>query len=51
MDFLNFSHYFNSLPDIQKEICVASALITPSLKKICLSIRGGIGVIELEVIA
>ncbi len=48
MDFLNLSHYFNSPLNIQKAIFVASALITPSLKKLCFGIRGGTRVIELE---
>jgi hypothetical protein len=45
MDFLNFSHYFSSPPNIRKAIFVASALITPYC-----GIRGGTRVIELEVI-
>jgi hypothetical protein len=49
MDFVNFSHYFNSHLNIRKAIFVASALITPFLKKLCFGIKGGIRVIELEV--
>ncbi len=50
MDFVNFSHYFSSPPDIWKAIFVPSALITPSLKKLCFGIKGGTRVIELEAI-
>jgi hypothetical protein len=50
MDFLNFSHYFSSLLDIQKAIFVTSALITPSLKKLCFGTRGGTKVMKLEAI-
>ncbi len=50
MDFLDFNHYFNSLLDIQKAIFVASALITPSLKKLFFGTRGGSGVIKLEAV-
>jgi hypothetical protein len=48
MDFLNFSHYFNNLLNIWKAIFVASALITPSFKRLCFGIRGGTRVIDLE---
>jgi hypothetical protein len=50
MDFLDFSHYSNSPLNIKKAIFVASALITPSLKKLCFGTRGGSKVIELEAI-
>jgi hypothetical protein len=50
MDFLNFNHYFTSLPNIRKEIYVASALITPYLKKLCFYITGGTKVMGLEAI-
>ncbi len=41
MDFLNFSHYFNTLINIEKAIFVASAFIASSLKKLCFGIGGG----------
>jgi hypothetical protein len=50
MDFLNISHYFSSRLDIQKAIFMTSALITPSLKKLCFGLKGSIIVIELEAI-
>jgi hypothetical protein len=50
IDFLNFSHYFSSPLDIQKAIFVTSALITPSLKKLCFGTRGGTKVMKLEAI-
>jgi hypothetical protein len=50
MDFLNFNHYLSSPLNIKKAIFVASALITPSLKKLCFGTRGGTKVIELEAI-
>ncbi len=48
MDFLNFSHYFNNPLNIWKAKFVASALITPSLKKLSFGIKGGTRIIELE---
>ncbi len=50
MDFLIFSHYFSYVLDIQKAIFMASAWITPSLKKLHFGARGGIGIIKLEAI-
>jgi len=41
MDFLNFSHYFNTLLNIEKAIFVTSAFIASSLKKLCFGIGCG----------
>jgi len=50
MDFLNLKHYFNSPPNTQKAIFVASAFVTSFFKKLCFGKSGGIRTIKVEAI-